>query len=165
MFTGEGLRGMTERKNYYAVDTVLPFVAAFIDERLGFVERCGLTQMHVFYTEIMIKVLFGQKSGAWVEDELARLRAKIRKLKSVVEKIFSPHCSSRLFTLRFHLLEHAVHYLGRFGSLSFIDARPFKHFNVLIKKFYRMKSGRLSTRMYETVEKMESALDGVQKAG
>lgn len=59
-------------------------------------------------------------------------------MKSVVEKKFAPHCSSGLFTLKFHPLGHVVEDLSKFGGLSFVDAGPFEHINVLVNRSYRM---------------------------
>lgn len=53
LFRGMGLRGMGEGRNYCAFDTAFPFVAAFIDRRLGCLERCELIQMGVLYTEMV----------------------------------------------------------------------------------------------------------------
>lgn len=39
LLTGERLRRMMKGRNYYGVDTVLTFVAAFTDRSLGFVKR------------------------------------------------------------------------------------------------------------------------------
>lgn len=45
--------------------------------------------------------------------------------------------------------------------MSFIDAEPFEHFSVLTKKFCRLASWRLPTRVQEFVRNMSSALDRV----
>lgn len=55
---------MTDGKNYYAADTVAPFVSAFINRRLSFVKRCDLTRMIVLYTESVSEVLSDQKGDA-----------------------------------------------------------------------------------------------------
>lgn len=44
-----------------------------------------------------------------------------------------------------------------------MNAGPFDHFTVLIKKFYKMTSLRFLTRMHETVENMKGALGSVQR--
>lgn len=163
LFTADGLRGMLEGKDYYAVDMVFPFVAAFIDRSLGFEEKCELTRMNVLYIEIINKVLVDHRDRRWREGELLRLRGEIREFKSVVEGAFASHCPSGLYTLKYHLLDHLVEDLERFGSISFMDAGPFEHFNVVIKQSYRMTSRRLTTRMDETVQRMGSAVDNVRR--
>lgn len=47
LFTGDGLRGMLEGKDYYAVDMVFPFITSFIDRSLGFEGCFELTRMNV----------------------------------------------------------------------------------------------------------------------
>lgn len=40
-----------------------------------------------------------------------------------------------------------------------------EHFSVPVKRSYRMNSSRLSTKFYETVQKLSNALYNVQKSG
>lgn len=49
LLTEEGLRGMMEKRRYYAVDVLFLFEASFDDRCLGFVERCDLTWTSVRY--------------------------------------------------------------------------------------------------------------------
>lgn len=63
LYTEKGLRGMTERGKYFAVGTVFPFVATYIDRNLDFVERCNLTPMNVLYIEREKDVLLDQRKG------------------------------------------------------------------------------------------------------
>lgn len=150
---------MMEGRAYYAAHSLCTFVAAFIDRFLRFLDRCRLTRMSFLHTHTMFKMLLGQVHGAWVEGEVARLRSENRKLKKVIENKFALQCSSRLFTLKSHLPDHLVENAGRLRSLSFMDAWPFEHFRVLIKKSYGTLSRRLLTKMHETVENTNSALD------
>lgn len=86
------------------------------------------------------------------------LRSEITELKRVFEGEFASQCVSSLYTLKFHLLNHFLDDLERFESLSFTDAAPFEHFEVLLKQSYRMTSPRMSTRLEDTVENMGNAL-------
>lgn len=45
MFTREVWQETMERRNYYAADRLVTLAGAFIDESLGFVERCSLARM------------------------------------------------------------------------------------------------------------------------
>lgn len=63
-----------------------------------------------------------------------RFRSEIWKLKTAAENTFGPHCSTSLFTLKFHSLNHLVDDLERFGGFSLLDAGPFGHFSFLVKK-------------------------------
>lgn len=64
---------MMERRNHYAVDAVILFVAAITDRSPTFVERCDSIRMNVLYTEVTNEVLSDQRGGGWMEDELMRL--------------------------------------------------------------------------------------------
>lgn len=123
-----------EKRNYHDVDTVLLFVASFIYRSPGFVEKGDFTRMNVVYSKRISKLLFDKIGEVWTAGELARFWSEISKIKTVAERTFRPHRSSGLLTLRFHLLDHVGDGLERFGSLSFTDAAPAEHFNVLIKQ-------------------------------
>lgn len=103
-------------------------------------QRCDLTLMNVLCTELVNEMTFDQKNSGWVTCKVVRLQSEIRKFKSVDEKTFAAHCSFGLFTLKYHLLEHLLDDLERFGRLSFVDAGRFEQFLVLIEKFQRMTS-------------------------
>lgn len=55
--TGDDLPGMMERRSWYAVDTVFPFVEAHTNRKLGFAKRDDLSRMNMLYTETVIKML------------------------------------------------------------------------------------------------------------
>lgn len=76
-------------------------------------------------------MLFDQRGNAWVEAELVRLRSENPKLKSVEEKVFAPHCSSRLLTLKCCLLDHVADVLCE--RLSFMDPEPFERSSLLMR--------------------------------
>lgn len=60
-----------------------------------------------------------------------RLRSKIWRLESAVEKIFAPHCFSDSSTLNFHSPESSLDHLERSGSTFLMTTGAFGHFNVL----------------------------------
>lgn len=55
--------------------------------------------------------------------------------------------------------------LERFRSFSFTNAGPIEHFNVLIKKPYRVASWWTLTRTHETVESVSGVSDMLQWSG
>lgn len=77
LVTKKKLRVVTERRNYYASDTVFSCFAVFIDGSLRFVKMSSLTWMNIFYNGMPNKALFDQRGDAWVELEIMRLRSKI----------------------------------------------------------------------------------------
>lgn len=56
---------------------VFLFAAAFIDRRLGFVERRGLTRMTLYCTAVFNKMRLDLRGGRWVESEPLRLCSEI----------------------------------------------------------------------------------------
>lgn len=51
-------------RNYYAADTVLLFVASFIDRSLSSVDRYESARMRRFYTEMVSELLFSRNAAA-----------------------------------------------------------------------------------------------------
>lgn len=94
-----------------------------------------------------------------------RLWSENQNFKNVVEMKSAPHGLSGSFTLKFLFMNHVVDHLKRSGSLSPMGPGPYEHSNVLMKKAFRMSSRWLSTRVYETVERVGIALDCVLRPG
>lgn len=77
LLAGDILQGIMEKRNYYAVCTVLPIAAACIDKSHGLVERRNFNGINELCTKLVNKVLFDQGGGAWVARERERLRSEI----------------------------------------------------------------------------------------
>lgn len=119
--------------------------------------------MNVFYTEMVGKFFFDHIRAAWKVGEVASLLSEISAANNVLERAFAPHCSSRLPTLAFHSLNHAVEGSERSWSLTRTGAPPFEHFDVFIKQYYRASSQGYSTRKNETVQNVSRPLERVQR--
>lgn len=83
---------MLEGRAYYAVDTVFPLTASFIDRRIGIGGRCELTPMNAQYSDIVFKVLVDRRDESWVNGELMMLRSENEELRRTVERVFALHC-------------------------------------------------------------------------
>lgn len=70
-------------------------------------------------------------------------------------QVFGPHFPTGLNTQRFYLLDHRCEDLQKVQSMSYTDASPVEHFNVVVKKSYRSSSMRTTTRIEETVQGIE----------
>lgn len=86
-----------------------------------------------------------------------------RKSNSALETKSATHCSSGLFKLKFHLVNHLVDDLDRFQSLFSLNAGPFESFGVHIKKYYGMTFRWLFTITHDTVMNERSALSSLQR--
>lgn len=96
----------------------------------------------------MNDVLFDHRQKTGIKRELVGLRLETWKFKSVVESTFALHRSSGLLALNFLLLDHSVHDLERFRTLSLMKARACERFDVLGEKSHRMTSQKLFTRTH-----------------
>lgn len=112
----------------------VPVSCGIIHESLVYIEKCDFSGVNVLYTEMVKKMLFDQKSVAWMKCELVRLTPETSEFMIVVEKTLALHCSLGSFTLKFHFSNHLVVYLKIFKSFSFRNTGPFEHVYVRIKK-------------------------------
>lgn len=78
------------------------------------------------------------------------LRSEIEEFTRNVQRVFGQHCTSKLYTLKFHLPGHLVEGVERFGNMPSTDAALFEHFSALTKHScgsfagYRRECKRLS---------------------
>lgn len=75
-------------------------------------------------------------SREWSTDVLEEIPSAVSNFKKQVWELFGPHCDKRLNTLNFHLLDHFVHALERFGTIRVLIASPYEHFNYIVKQAY-----------------------------
>lgn len=140
---------------------VFPFVASLTDRSNTFEASIDRIEMMVHYIDSWNKLLVDHKKVQWVEEGLSKLRSLTKELKHTSESVFAPHCTSVMYSFKFHLPNHLVLDSKRFGSKSFTDAASFKHFEMLTKPRCRTTSRRLSTELKETVQSPESAVTRV----
>lgn len=93
-----------------------------------------------------------------MESEPIGLRSELYKSKSGAEKTFLPYRSCHLLTMEFFFLNQPAIDLERFWNLSPMDERPFESFSVVMSKYCRTTSRRLSTGMHEAVENLRNVL-------
>lgn len=150
-FMKEGIKGMLEGKNYRSVDMVFPFISAFIDRVTGFENAADMTRVCTLYTEIMTSALYDFPRNPPDSEIISEFKKKVQYFKVLTIKTFQDFCVSGLFTLKFHLLDHMVEDMERFGSLQVLDASAFEHYNTDIKAAIRRTSQRKSSCMEEAV--------------
>lgn len=157
-FTSTGVKGMLEGKDYAAVDTVFPFIAAFLDRAIGCADNPALTTVHTLYSDIVNQLLYTKPERKLHGNENVVTSETIRRLKMVAKNLFEDLEDFNLFTLKFHMLDHIAEDVSRFGALNFVDASPFEHFNYVIKKFIRMTSMRRGSTLGEAVKVINSSV-------
>lgn len=97
-------------------------------------------------------------SMGWCTKDLQSMRTKVLEFKAKVWNLFRPHCKPGLNTLKFHLLDHLVDDLERFGTIRVLSASPYENFNLIVKQAYSGTSKRLQTRARDTVQVLETNL-------
>ena len=151
IYTSTGLRGMLEGKDYKALDTVFPFVFAYVDIWLQQETEASLTSVHVNYTDLVQQIMSDNNGLGWSEESLSSLEDRISSFKQEMSDLFHKASPTGIGTLKFHLLDHIVHDIRCFGSIRMLTASPFEHFNTHIKSAYASTSGRVLSRDAETV--------------
>ena len=153
LFLESGIRGMLEGKDYRNLDYVFPFVAAFIDRVTG-CEEGGITTVHTVYSNLPF-ILFTEVEQHGVSHiEGLKIGALIKRLKKECKRVFDPYVQKGLYTLKFHLLDHLVEDLLKYGSLDYLSAGPYEYYNTVVKKHYRGTSKRKTTALEETANRM-----------
>lgn len=73
---------MLEKQNYKNVDTIIPFLAAFLDRCTGLVEEPPLTKLHVLYFELVKSMTKDEVSEGWNKNKLMKLQCKIKEFRN-----------------------------------------------------------------------------------
>lgn len=149
---------MLEGKENRALDIVFPFVLAYVDTWTGFQDDAPLTKLHVQYTELTNRLMTDNFHNGWSSSDLDNIRVSISTFKHAFWTLFGPHCSHGLNTLKFHLLDHLVDDLERFGSIHVLSESLYEHFNYIVKQAYNSTSKRLKTRTADTVSNLDLTL-------
>lgn len=155
LFTVDGLRGMLEAKDYWAVDMVFPFVAGCLDRICGESDSAPLTTICTRYTEIVTSAMrYGYKKE-WTEYDIQELESMVRDFKRITLSVLGDHHATQLKTLKFHLLDHLGNDIRRMGSLQAVDAGVYEHAHLIFKRQYQRTSKRRCTATSETIHRIE----------
>jgi hypothetical protein len=158
IYTSAGVRGMLEGKDHKNLDAFFPFVFSYVDVWLGYENKAPLTMVYTMYVDIVNKLTTDNFGNGWTADDRKTLRDSIHVFKKLVSSVFRPHFENSILTLKFHLLDHVVDDLERFGSIKVLSASPFEHFNLNIKQAYAKTSRRYLTRSRETFNNLDGTL-------
>jgi len=125
-FVSDGVRGMLEAKDYWAVDQVFPFLALSLDRMMAQTGKYPLTKVHTMYTAFVHAVKNSRREGRASADTLAEeARENISRLKEQIRYTFTGDTGRALHSLKFHLLEHLPEDIATFGALHHMDAGPY----------------------------------------
>lgn len=90
------------------------------------------------------------------------LGKNLRSSRSLSSSCLSALYQQGLKILSFHLLDHIVDDLDRFGTILLLSASMYDHFDLIIKQSYACTSKRLKTRTGDTVRDLDSYLSRQQ---
>lgn len=68
LFLNAGVRGMLERRDYYAVDMVFPIFCVFIDRVTGYTRSPKMTRVQVMYSSLMSRVMSRNWRRGWTSE-------------------------------------------------------------------------------------------------
>lgn len=105
-----------------------------------------MARVHAIYISMMCRVISSDWKQGWTNKEMKAFSAQVCEFKYVVMKFFSV-CTSIVYTMNFHFLDHLVEDLKRFGDVSVLDASLYKQFRVHKKTAYQESSRRKAARM------------------
>lgn len=94
-------------------------------------------------------------------DELEKFFRDVHAFKHKVVNTFSTVCTSRLFKLKFHLLDLRVEDISRFGGITAFDPSPHEQCNTSNEAVHRHTSKERATRLDEIMfglEQMENSV-------
>jgi len=158
-FVSDGVRGMLEAKDYWAVDQVFPFLALSLDRMMAQTGKYPLTKVHTMYTAFVHAVKNSRKEGRASADTLAEeARENISRLKEQIRYTFTGDTGRALHSLKFHLLEHLPEDIATFGALHHMDAGPYESAHKLFKRELDKTSKRKHTVTREALQHLERSL-------
>lgn len=93
------------------------------------------------------------------EEDFDSLKKRLKEFKKIFVDTVDERCDSGLYFLEYHLLDHMVGDLQRFGKLSVLDSCRYAHFNLHIKQTCERNSRRRPTSMMEMVNMIERSYE------
>lgn len=86
------VRDLLKGEDFYALEMVFHFVAAFVDHFTGFVQLVSMDPEHMRYTKTVssLKNSWGEKNAALIV--LPRVKRDMQRLSEMMENIFDDHC-------------------------------------------------------------------------
>lgn len=81
----------------------------------------GVHRMYFYMMSNVVSQIYGQ---VWSAAELENLRREVCAIEQMVVNMFSPVCTSVIFTQKCHLLERVIEDVSRFGCLSALNRLP-----------------------------------------
>lgn len=150
---------MLEGEDNAAVDTVSTIADAMVVGLAVFKDNSVLIKLHTLYSEIINKPPYTKPEREKRFTEEVATTGSIRRLKLLAKKLFEDLENLNFLTIRFHILDHIVETISRFGHLNFLDASLFTLSNYDIYKSITISSLRRGNTMDEAGKEMNTSAD------
>lgn len=140
-----------ERTTTVWVGSFSSFVA-ILDMCIGVSERDMMPCVHTLCSNLLGKGHAGLDELFWTEAEPQYLNCEMSHFHKIMVDTLAKHCSTKLFTSKFYLLEHIVEDFQRSGTLFDLDSSLLEHYNLHISISYCRASISMKTRMEESLK-------------
>ena len=141
VYCKDGVTGMLDTKNYKCLDTIFPFVEAFIDRCCG--ETYGpLTSICALYNDILRCSLHREYSPSWNTSSLQSLKNMINFFQKFMLNIFEEYHPSGLKPVKFHMLSHLHEDIKHIGDLRMVDVQFYENQHLTFKQECKRTSQR-----------------------
>ena len=157
LYTNDGLVGMLEAKNFKCLDTIFPFVCAFIDRVCQ--EGWGpLTSIYSIYNDVIAYTFDRDSSNPWKQENVEWIRFLIFKLKKLMVAEFGYSHPSNLNTVKFHMLGHLPEDICNIGDIRMADVQFFENRHLTFKEECKRTSRRADNVQAHTINRVERRL-------
>lgn len=137
---------------YGAVDRVFLIMCSFIDGVTGYKKCSKIRGTFVTCASLMNIFMASGWRRVWTDNRLKELGSEVYVSTKEVGRLFSySFCTSKLYTMKVHLLDHFVYDFRIFEHITVLDAFFKKQFNVYIKSPYRVSCRRRAGHTQGTV--------------
>lgn len=125
----DGRHGVLGGKDYQCNDMVFPFIAGYVERETAYEEEPKLTVTKTLYCDLVGDLGSDRRLRKINDEQIAWLRKMFQEFKTSLAVLFKDHCTSGIFKMNFHTLEHLCDDLSKVQNISFLDAASCEHFN------------------------------------
>ena len=108
LYTNQGLKGFLEWKDFRDIEMVLPFIGIIIDTLIDENGGCTLTKLFSEYSDMLLQMFRDERNEWWTCEDMGFFEKMIENLKRDEVLVFGEYHGKRLFTEKFHMLDHSL---------------------------------------------------------
>lgn len=135
-----------------AVDKVLFFLSALVDEHCGPNGAAHLTRVFAMYVGMVFFMYGNYFEPGWSYKELDKLSEKIQKFKAASCKEFSDYQAFKTGAPKWHALDHDCDAIEEVGDLVYLHARLFERSYKRFTNVYSLTSKKAACVTNEAID-------------